>query len=436
MSSALHFVFLTPGTGGWYCGACMRDNTLAKSLHGAGHRVSMLPMYLPLTLDEAELETPRAAPVFFGGINVWLQQNCALFRHTPGWLDRMLDSKWMLRGAARLSHMTNARDHGEMTLSMLRLEDGRLRKELEKLRAWLELEAPDVLVLSTAMQAGIIREIKKRLRAKIICCFQGEDTFLDGLPELWRDECWKELAARVREADALVAPSAYYADLMERRLGATNLKIRQIPNGIETECFAPPVLKPDTPVIGYLARMSREKGLDIMVEAFMHLRTALGHPAARLHLAGAATWDDEPLIADLKHRLKSADLAKDVTWSPNISRDGKLAMLRSLSLFSVPAVYPEAFGLYLIEAMAAGVPVVQPASSSFPEILTKAGTGVLVSPGDPVALAQAWHDLLGRPDDLRRMAESARRGAVAFYDASVMRDRFVALANDIMTGVD
>ena len=436
MSSTLHIVILTPGTGGWYCGACMRDNALAKSLHAAGHRVSMLPMYLPLTLDEEELDTTSAPSVFFGGINIWLQQNYSFFRHTPAWFDGMLDSPWMLRGAARFSHMTSAHDHGELTLAMLRLEESRLGKELEKLRIWLVREAPDVLVLSTALQAGMIRELKRHLRAKIICCFQGEDTFLDGLPEPWRGECWRELALRVREADALVSPSAFYADLMRERLGPGKLTIHVIPNGIDTDVYAPAELTPGPPVIGYLARMSRQKGLGIMVEAFVHLRTVLGHPDARLHLAGAATGENEPLIAELKQGLATDGLAGDVTWSPNITRAEKTAMLGGLTLFSVPAVYPEAFGLYLIEAMAAGVPVVQPSSASFPEIVGRTGAGMLVPPGDPVALAQAWHRLLGQPDELRRMGETSRRAAVEFYDVAVMRDGFVALARDILRVAD
>ena len=436
MSAGLHIVILTPGTGGWYCGACMRDNALAKSLHASGHHVSLLPMYLPLTLDEEELETPRAASVFFGGINIWLQQNYSFFRHTPAWFDRMLDSQWLLRGAARFSHMTSAHDHGELTLAMLRLEESRLGKELEKLRVWLVREAPDVLVLSTALQAGMIRELKRHLRAKIICCFQGEDSFLDGLPEPWRGECWRELALRVREADALVSPSAFYADLMRERLGPEKLTIHVIPNGIDTDVYAPAGPKPGPPVIGYLARMSRQKGLEIMVKAFVHLRTVLGHPTARLHLAGAATGENEALIAELKQRLATAGLAGDVTWSPNITRAEKTAMLGGLTLFSVPAIYPEAFGLYLIEAMAAGVSVVQPSSASFPEIVERTGAGLLVPPGDPVALAQAWHSLLGQPGELRRMGETGRRAAVEFYDVAVMRDGFVTLARDILTVAD
>jgi glycosyltransferase involved in cell wall biosynthesis len=424
----------------------MRDNALAKALQAAGHEVAMLPMYLPLQLDEEVLDSGRAAPVFFGGINIFLQQKFALFRHTPGWFDKLLNHPRLLRRVARHSHMTSAREHGAMTLAMLRMADNRFGKELDKLCAWLEQETPDILCLSTALQAGMIRELKRRLGVRTICCFQGEDSFLDGLPAPYRDACWRELALRVREADLLISPSAFYANLMERRLGPGDLTIKVMPNGINLDGYSPRPEKPGPPVIGFLARMSREKGLEIMVEAFVHLRTVLGHPDARLHLAGAATAENEPLIAALKRRLAAAGLTDQVCWQTNISREEKTVMLGTLTLFSVPATYPEAFGLYVIEAMASGVPVVQPAAASFPEIVAQAGAGVLVDcdgqrahlgidghrPPLHAAFAQAWHELLQHPEELRAMAQRSRRAAEEFYDVSVMRDRFLALARETL----
>ena len=431
MSAALKIVFLTPGTGGWYCGVCMRDNALAKSLQAAGHEVSLLPMYLPLQLDEEVLGTSRAKPVFFGGINMFLQQKFPVFRHSPGWFDKLMDHPGLLRGVARHSHMTSAHDHGSMTLAMLRMEERSLGKEMIKLTGWLEREKPDILCLSTALQAGMIRELKRRLGVKVICCLQGEDAFLDSLPDRYRDACWSEFALRIRDADMLVSPSWFYAELMRARLGAERLEIKVLPNGINLDGYAPVTVKQGPPVIGYMARMCREKGLEIMVDAFLHLRGELHHPDARLHLAGAAITENEPLIAALKQRLAAAGLTEQVVWQTNISRSEKTAMLGALTLFSVPAIYPEAFGLYVIEAMASGVPVVQPAAAAFPELLTQSGAGILVPPANPVALAQAWHDLLRQPQELRRMAENGRRAAESLFSIGIMRDAFLALAREI-----
>ena len=425
----MNFAFLTPGTGSYYCGACMRDNALAKSLLAAGHQVSLLPMYLPLQLDEEML--PQAQnPIFFGGINVYLQQNLSLFRHTPRWLDDFLNNTKLLRFAAKRSHMTSARVHGEMALAMLRLEGSPFGKELDKLIDWLASEKSDVLCLGTALQAGMIRQLKQRLGVKIICCFQGEDSFLDGLPEPFKTSCWNELRDRLQDADLLVAPSQFYADLMRNRLNAPDLHIEVMPNGIDLEGYLPPAPS-SPPVIGYLARMIREKGVELLVSAFIHLRKNLDHPDARLHIAGACTAGDEALVASLKQQLAAAGLADQVTWSPNISREEKAGMLSSLTLFSVPATYPEAFGLYLIEAMASGVPVVQPASSSFPEIVQNSGCGVLVPPGDPFALAQAWYDLMQDHTALPSLGAKGRRAAEQSYSVEAMRERYLAQATGL-----
>nr|WP_226895034.1 glycosyltransferase family 4 protein [Luteolibacter marinus] len=315
---------------------------------------------------------------------------------------------------------------------MLRIEDSHFGKELDKLIDWLATDKPEILVLGTALQAGMIRELKSRLGVKIICCFQGEDSFLDGLPEPFKSGSWSELRKRLPEADLLVAPSAFYADLMRRRLDDPTLKIEVIPNGIDLAGYQ--ISKPaqSPPVIGFLARMIREKGVHHLVEAFIHLRTTLQHPDARLHIAGASTAGDVKLVDELKQQLHATGLSDHVTWSPNLSRDDKAAMLSSLTLFSVPATYPEAFGLYLVEALASGVPVVMPHASSFPEIITPSEAGLLVPPDDPIALATAWHELLQRPDQLRDFREKGRRAAEQSYSVEAMRDRFLAVAESLL----
>jgi glycosyltransferase involved in cell wall biosynthesis len=412
----------------------MRDNALAKSLHAAGHQVSLLPMYLPLQLDEEVLAQP-GNPIFFGGINVFLQQKLALFRHTPRWFDKLLNNSSLLRSAAKRSHMTSAREHGEMALAMLRIEHSHFGKELDKLIDWLASEKPDLLCLGTALQAGMIRELKRRLDVKIICCFQGEDSFLDGLPEPFKTQCWEELRIRLAEADLLVSPSRFYADLMRRRLDAPDLPIEVMPNGIDLDGYRVSAPATSPPVIGYLARMIREKGVHHLVQAFIHLRNRLHHPDVRLHIAGSATAGDLKLVTTLKQQLEAAGLSDDVTWSPNINREEKADMLASLTLFSVPATYPEAFGLYLVEALACGVPVVQPEASSFPEIIAASQAGVLVPPDDPLALATAWHELLQHPEDLQIFGENGRRAAAQAYSAEAMRNRFLALAEPLVSPV-
>ena len=160
--NSVKLIFLTPGTGSYYCGACMRDNALAIELHKAGEDVTILPMYLPLMLDEEPLEGLKGMPVFFGGINMYLQQKLPLFRKTPAFIDRLLNSTGLLRWVSRHRHMTSARDHGQMCFDMLDIESSGFRKEFEKLLDWLaDTGKPEIVCLSTALQAGFADEIKK-----------------------------------------------------------------------------------------------------------------------------------------------------------------------------------------------------------------------------------------------------------------------------------
>jgi glycosyltransferase involved in cell wall biosynthesis len=426
-------VFLSPGTGSYYCGACMRDNALARELHRSGHDVTIAPMYLPLSLDEQALEGLDKVPVFFGGINVFLQQKASFFRKTPRLFDRLLNAKWLLRWAARHSHMTSAREHGEMTQAMLDVGTSRLRKELDKLCDWLEqLGKPDVICLSTALLAGLAPELKARFGVPVVVFFQGEDTFLDSLPRPWRGGCWLSLTRRLPATDLLISPSRAYAELMRSKLGLARGRIEVLHNGISLEGYAPPAQPPATPAIGYLGRMSREKGVYILLEAFFVLALEKGDHTTRLRIAGTATAGDEPFIREMKRRISNVKLDSRVDWLPNLTREQKIDFLRGLTLFSVPVTYEEAFGLYVIEAMACGVPVVQPESASFPEIIAATGGGVCVRPRHPDSFANAWHELLQDPARRAELGQSGRLGVEKRFTSRTMAAQFDLLVSRLL----
>jgi glycosyltransferase involved in cell wall biosynthesis len=414
-------IFLTPGTGSYYCGACMRDNALARELLRMGHDVTIAPMYLPLILDDTALPGLEQVPVFFGGINVYLQQKSVLFRSTPAFIDRMLNSTGLLRWAARHSHMTSAREHGEMTIEMLNVETSRFRKEWEKLLTWLDhVGKPDLVCLSNALLAGFAAQLKQHFGAPVVLFFQGEDSFLDGLPEPYRSQGWTALRERLVDSDILISPSRFYAGFMRERLGRGADAIEVVPNGIPLEGYSVAEAEPACPTIGYLARMCREKGIEVLVDAFLFLARELGDTTAQLKIAGAATAGDQRLIDELKRRIKRAGFESRVEWAPNLTREQKIAFLRSLTLFSTPAVYSEAFGLYVIEAMACGVPVVQPDSASFTEIVAETGGGICVPPRNPEALARGWQQLLANPEERRRLGRSARLNVEKKFSARTM----------------
>ena len=414
----VRIAILTAGTGSYYCGACMRDNALARALIARGHEVNLVPLYLPLQLDEDQVD--EELPVFFGGINVYLQSKYGFFRKIPRWIDRLWNGRGLLRFVAKRSHLTSAREQGEMTCEMLKLEESAgLEKETEKLLEWLEKEGkPEVLMLSNALLAGFTSVLKDRLGVPVVCTFQGEDSFLDGLPEPSRSEAWSEMGRRVRDVEVMVAPSRYYAGEMETRLGLESGEIEVIPNGVQVEDFERGS-GGEGKRIGYLARLCELKGLGLLVEAFI----LMNDPSLELVVVGTLGGGDEKYVEGLKAKLEQAGLAEAVTWRPDLSKAEKVNFLASLTVFSVPVVYPEAFGLYLVEAMAAAVPVVMPRASAFPEIVEESGCGVLVESGSAEDLARGLREVL---DDPRReeIGNKGRRAVEDRYNTEVMAKNF------------
>jgi len=439
----MNIIQITPGAGTMYCGNCFRDNALVVALRKLGHEVLMVPLYLPLTLDEEDQSA--GTPIFFSGINVYLEQKSALFRKAPDWFHRLLASRGLLKWAAGKTAKTRAEDLGDITLSMLRGEDGNQARELNELIAWFKSQSkPDVICLSNALLLGLAHRLKSELGAPIVCTLQGEDAFLDALPETHRARCWKTLAGRAADVDLFIAPSQYFGDLMRQRLGLPAERVRVVYNGInldgysnerrgtDNESTSPvahhptpithpsPGAEPPAPVLGYFARMCKEKGLDTLVDTYIELRRRDRVKSLKLRIGGSCGPADEPFVDALRARLNGARVLTDVQFCPNLDRPGKLEFLRSLSIFSVPALYGEAFGLYVIEALAAGVPVVQPRSGAFPELIEATGGGVLCNPGDPQALADSIEELLLNPARARSLRDTGRGAVFERFSAAAM----------------
>lgn len=398
-----------------YCGGCFRDNALVGALRQQGHEALMVPLYLPLTLDEADLS--KGVPTFFGGINVYLEQKIPIFKSTPAWLHRMLDAPWLLRLAARFGSRTRPEDVGDLTLSMVRGEEGRQARELDELITWLrQHEQPDIVCLSNALLLGLARRIRRDLRRPVACILSGEDTFLDALREPQRRQTWDTLRERAAEVDLFIAPSRYFGELMRERLGFPSDRLRIIGNGLNWDGYAPSSRPLNPPVLGYFARMCEDKGLSLLAETYELIRQRGRVPQLRLHVGGGMGPSDQPLVRRIQRRFERRGLERDVEFFPNVDRAGKIDFFRRLTVFSAPALYGEAFGLYLIEAMAAGVPVVQPRHAAFPEIIAQTGGGLICEP-NAAALAQGIEDLLL---DEPRLHELGERGKAA------VRERFTS----------
>jgi len=414
----MRIVQITPGAGGMYCGNCFRDNAMVAELRRQGHDVLMIPLYLPMTLDEEDQS--RGIPVFFGGVNVYLEQKLPLLGRMPGWLHKRLASPALLQWASGRAAKTRAQDLGPMTLSMIKGEDGNQARELNELVAYLKQQQhPEIISLSNALLAGMVRTLKRELGSRVVCMLQGEDAFLDSLPESHRQITWEALAERAREVDLFIAPTKYFGDLLGRRLQIPSEKIAVVHNGLSLDGWQPPVSPPDPPVLGYFARMCREKGLHTLVDAFITIKKRARVPRLKLHVGGAMGPSDEPFVTELKARLQGAAVLGDVTFFPNVTKEQKQQFYRRISVLSVPAMYGEAFGLYLTEAWASGVPVVQPPAASFPELIASTGGGLVSRSEKPEELAETIEGLL---------LDEPARAAMSASALRAMRERFTLAA--------
>lgn len=420
----MNYVQITPGAGGMYCGNCFRDNALVAALRRQGHETLMVPLYLPMTLDESASHT--GTPTFFGGINVFLSQKIPGYSRAPAWFRRLFDSPRLLKWAAGKAARTRAADVGELNLSMLRGEEGSQTRELEDLIAWLATQPrPDVVFLSNALLAGFARRIQSALKTRVIVFLQSEEAFLDSIPEPWRSQSWKTLADRSPEIDGWISPTRYFADRMQQRMGVRAERIRVVPNGIKLDGYdrlptRPAKVAGEPLTLGFFARQCADKGLDIVVDAFVELRKdpALRH--LQLKVGGGCGPSDIPFVEQQREKLRKAGLVGDASFHPNVSRDEKVAFYAACDVISVPGRHSEAFGLYQIEAMAAGTPLVQPTSITYPEILGDTGGGVLCGPNTPAALAEALRPLLANPGRLRALGDAGRRAVMDRYTDDAM----------------
>ncbi len=411
----MRIVQLTPGSGdNFYCENCLRDVSLVRALRALGHDVTFVPMYLPLQIRNPE--QLESAPIFFGGINVYLQQKAGLFRNIPGWLDRWLDSPFLLRMIAKYSSMTSARDLGETTLSMLSGKDGRQNKEIDRLMDWLSGhgEKADVIVLSNALLSGLAGPLRERLGIPVVCLLQDEDGFLDGLGRPWSEQAWERLRENARHINHFVSVSQYFRDVMVERMGLKTEQASAVYTGIDTREFTPAAEAPKTPTIGYLARMCYDNGLDILVNALDMLRRDERFSQTRLLVTGGSLHSDKMFLKKLKRRIASQHLDEWVTFETDYSRQARRDFLNRLSVVSVPARKPMAYGLFALEAMACGVPFVQPAMGVFGE-LADFGAGVLYESNNPVHLAETLRGVLTDAARLNELRKNARKTAETVF---------------------
>lgn len=420
---------ITAGAGGMYCGSCLRDNSLAAELLARGHDVTLVPVYTPTHTDEPNVSRRR---VLFGGISVYLQQHAALFRRTPRTLDRLWDSPRVIQTFTDRMVSTDPRLLGDLTVSMLLGESGVLRKEFDKLLDWVADEPPpDIVNLPNSLLIALAAPLRRALKRPVCCTLQGEELFLDGLISPYRERAMELIGQRVGDVDRFIAVSDYCATFMSNFLRIPSEQISVVPLGINMSGYEPRRTRSDEFRVGFFARVTPEKGLHVLADAYVRFRRRAVSARARLEVAGCMAPAHAGYLGEVRRTLDRETLGEEFSYRGALDRNGKLAFLRGLDVLSVPATYDEPKGVYLLEAMASGVPVVQPRRGAYPEMVERTGGGLLVDP-DPESLADGLYTLWQDRDRGATLGERAFCGVRAHYTVAHSADRLLDVFRAVM----
>ena len=419
--NGLKVAYLTAGAAGMYCGSCLRDNALVTALHRIGVDATLLPTYTPIRTDEPDRSVDQ---VFMGGVNVYLQQKLPLFRWLPDSWDQWLNRPGLIRLVTRKGATPDERLVGELTLSMLRGAQGRQRKEVRRLIRWLADDLqPDLVNFSNILIAGCAAEVKRQLQVPVVVTLQGDDLFLDSLPERQRNQAISLIADIAQHVDRFVVFTEFYRDYIADYLHLEPTRIDIVPLGISLDDFQQlPARERNAgpPAIGYLARLAPEKGLHRLIDGFLHLARRPGMEQTRLEIAGWLGPPHEQFARDQLIRLDDAGLGDRYRYWGSVDRDDKIKFLRTIDVLSVPTEFQDPKGIYVLEAMAAGVPVVLPAHGAFPELIASTQGGQLVPPGDALALADGIANCLASDDRGATTGATARAAVAQRHSADVM----------------
>jgi glycosyltransferase involved in cell wall biosynthesis len=423
----MKIVHIVPGFGGtFYCGNCLRDSAIVTSLRKAGHEAVILPVYLPLVMNGRVI--PDGPPVFYGAVNIYVRQQFPFLRNMPGWLHDFLNSKPVLKYAARKAGSTRAHGLESLTESMLKGMEGMQGEELKEIVNYLKNhEKPDLVHFSNALLLGMAEEIRREVKVPVVCSLQDEDVWIDAMDPGSRDKLWRLVSEKAAGTDALIAVSYYYAGVIKQKMNIPEDKIHVVPIGVDPGQYTYRQPASGSRVIGYLSRICEENGFEILVDAFIRIKSDPRFHDVRLRVTGGHTGDDKSFIRRQIKKLKRNGLLQDVEFPGDFSFPGLSDFFVGLTVLSVPVLKGEAFGLYQLESLASGVPLVQPALGAFPEIISLSGGGLIYFPNNAETLASNLMSLITDKDRLNMLSISGRKAVEEQYDCAKITQKLVSV---------
>lgn len=419
----MKIIYIATGAANMYCGSCMHDNALAAGMMTAGEDVTLFPLYTPMRLDEKSVGERQ---IFYGGIKAYLMQKYPRPFFGRDLLLRAAGSQAILRLMPRfdIGSAVDPVANAELTISMLKGESGNQRELLQEFVGWVKSTyKPDVIHITNALLIGVAREFKRSLQVPITCGLHGEDIFLEGMPQPYQDEAIALIRERAADVDRFLAISGYYGEMFSKWVGLDRSKIDVVYPGIALDDYRK--LTPDSsdsrpPTIGFFARFVPEKGLHLLVDAFISLTRSGEFPDLRLVAGGYVSRAYKTYIDGIHKKIKDNGLEDRVNLLGTLERADKLNFFKQIDVFSVPAPYREPKGISILEALAAGVPVVQPNHGAYPEWVNATQGGLLHRPHDSIDLAEKLATLLRDAELRKRLGQQGRAGVFEKFSSEKM----------------
>lgn len=348
-------------------------------------------------------------------------------------MHNFFNSQSILRYAAKKSGSTRATGLEAMTISMLKGADGFQKDELDELIYFLKHhEKPDVVHLSNALLLGLARKIKDELQIPVVCSLQDEDVWVDAMDEPYRSQIWKLMGEKANDTGALIAVSDFFANKMKQKMGIPDGKLHVVHIGIDPSRYSVKQPNLQTPTIGYLSRMNHENGFEVLIDAFIKLKENPGFSNARLKVTGGKTGDDEKFIRRQVEKLKRKGFQNDIEFVEDFRTESLGTFFEGLTLLSVPVLEGEAFGLYQLESLASGIPIVQPTLGAFPEIVATTGGGAIYQPNTPDALAQKLAEVLLNPEQIKQMSINGRKAVEENFNSSSIIKKMIGVYENVI----
>ncbi len=373
-------VYLITGSGSeFYCANCYRDMLYLRAIKKVpGISAKAVPLYLPP--DKSFNDPGFEKEVFFGAISMFIRDKVRILKNmSPTW-DKMFDSPFLLKLASKMSGSTNTDGLEDMTLNMISGNNSFQEHEVERLLRFISRDGtPDIVHLSNALIMGLAKLIKlKNNNIKIVCSVLNEDDWVDDMKEPYRSRAWELMGQQAGHIDRFITPSHYYKKLFVDKTGVDPEKVDVVPIGFDPGPVEWPEKPTDNPSIGFFSRMNDYNGFDKIVDAFILLKESGEFPDLILRSCGGFTGEDKPFIAKQMKKIKQHGLKDFVEIYDEFTGNGKIDFLKTVDIISVPVNKYDGYGLYILEANSAGIPVVMPYTGAFPEIVTYTGGGISI----------------------------------------------------------